>query len=572
MVAELDLKTGKFTKGVSNAVGSLDKLAKKTASSRAVAVGLGVGLEKAATAGARAVADFVGDGLQSLADLETATVSVDGAIKQMGLTGKVTSAQIAAWANQIESDIGAAFDDKEITAAAATLLRFGKVTPANLQPALQVMTDLATKTGSIESAASLLAKALVDPANAAGKLARSGVVLTEAQKKELVSLTTLDKKEQERYKSLLKTDKKAATRYKAQQIANKQTKAQAFLIKELAKVTTGAAAASQGPYARSLSVLKDVTEDAQRALATGLLPVIEKVRDMLSKELAKPETLQKIKDFGRDLSDGFTKLVDFVTKLPWDTIKNALGTARDAAKGIVDAFLGLPTWVQTAVITGWGLNKLSGGLVGDLVSELGKGLIRGVLGITAGVVHLTAGTVTGGGAGGAGGTSLLGAAGLLAAPAAVGATGLIINQGVTDQATALKAKTIDFAGSATDAALANAIKGVRENLQSQGLNPFNAKGETANVLNILIAEQNRRWAQPLASFSTLPSHIQELSRTVMRGASDTTRAVKDKDLDVTVNTTVKNGFYVNGRLFGAAIDRTTSSVQNGSGVLHNGAN
>jgi hypothetical protein len=71
----------------------------------------------------------------------------------MGLTGAVTGRQVATWANEIEASVGRAFDDKAITAAATTLIRFGKVTTANLRPALVVMTDLATKTGDIDSAA-----------------------------------------------------------------------------------------------------------------------------------------------------------------------------------------------------------------------------------------------------------------------------------------------------------------------------------------------------------------------------------------------------------------------------------
>ena len=54
---------------------------------------------------------------------------------------------------------------------------------------------------------------------------------------------------------------------------------------------------------------------------------------------------------------------------------------------------------RTAVLTGWGLNKLTGGALGSIVTELGKGLIKGVLGMTAGVVHIKAGTVTGAGGG-----------------------------------------------------------------------------------------------------------------------------------------------------------------------------
>ena len=74
----------------------------------------------------------VKSGLANLATLESAIASVDGAISQMGLTGKLTGAQVAAWSNEIESSIGAAFDDKDIIAATENIIRYGKVSEANL--------------------------------------------------------------------------------------------------------------------------------------------------------------------------------------------------------------------------------------------------------------------------------------------------------------------------------------------------------------------------------------------------------------------------------------------------------
>jgi hypothetical protein len=62
---------------------------------------------------------------------------------------------------------------------------------------------------------------------------------------------------------------------------------------------------------------------------------------------------------------------------------------------LLQAFTSLPPWVQTAVITGWGLNKLTGGALGSIVGELGKGLIKGVLGMNAGVVNINAAAVRG---------------------------------------------------------------------------------------------------------------------------------------------------------------------------------
>jgi hypothetical protein len=315
------------------------------------------------------LAAAVKTGLDDLKTLETATTSVDGAIRQMGLTGKVTGAQVAGWANEIEASIGAAFDDKAITAATATLIRFGKVTPGNLRPAMQVITDLATKTGSVDSAATLLAKALADPTKAAGKLARSGVVLTKQQ--------------QDQIKAFMK--------------AGKTAQAQKVILDSLTKTTKGAAAASQGPYERALSVLADVSEDARKALAEGFLPVIERVATVLSKKLADPAVIADIRSFGQSVAGFFDKAVTFAEQIDWSSIGTAMKLTGQGAKAAYDLFNGMPDWVKQAALTGWGLNKLTGGALTGIVGELGKGLIKGVLGMNAGVVNINAGVVNGGG-------------------------------------------------------------------------------------------------------------------------------------------------------------------------------
>lgn len=345
------------------------------------------------------VAAGVRSGIQSLADLEDATTAVTGALVTAGHQGEVTAAQVATWANDIERDIGAAFDDKDIVSATATLIRFGKVTPANLRPAMEVMTDLAVKTGSVESASTLLAKALADPEKAAGKLARAGVVLTKEQQKQI--------------KAMVKAGDTAG--------------AQALILDTLAKSTEGAAAASQGPYRRSLAVLADVTEDAQRALGEGFLPVITKVADLLQGELAKPSTIANIREFGKNLASGLDNLISIAKSLPWGAIGTSLQVAGTGAKTILTAFAGLPPWVQTAVLTSWGLNKLTGGALGSIVGQLGSGLIKGILGMNAGVVNINAGVVNGGGGvpgvpgGKGGGGSILGKIGGAILPVTIAA-------------------------------------------------------------------------------------------------------------------------------------------------------
>jgi hypothetical protein len=107
------------------------------------------------------------------------------------------------------------------------------------------------------------------------------------------------------------------------------------------------------------------------------------VSQQLQEKLSDPAVIRGIEQFGVGLADGFEQALAFAQRIPWATIGEAM----------------LPPWVQTAVITGWGLNKLTGGALGGIVGELGKGLIKGVLGMNAGVVNARAGVVNVTGAG-----------------------------------------------------------------------------------------------------------------------------------------------------------------------------
>ena len=318
-------------------------------------------------------------GLDSLAEREGVISATNAAIRAQGKDAKVTAGEIRNWSEELERATGAAVDDKAIQASANTLIRFGVLSHDTFQRALRDATDLGAglKTGP-EAGAKLLGKALADPAKAMGALKKAGIVLTDAETK--------------RIKQLIK--------------GNKVQAAQVVLLEAVEKRYKGAAKASAGPYQRALNLLADASEDAKMALAEGFLPVLEKVADKLSTGLSDPKTMDAIRSGGKAVAGFLDDAFEVAAKIPWGSIADAMQMAGTGAKAIFDVFAGLPPWVQTAVLTGWGLNKLSGGAIGGIVGELGKGLIKGVLGMNAGVVNINAGVVNGGGGiGGAAGTA-----------------------------------------------------------------------------------------------------------------------------------------------------------------------
>lgn len=403
LVASLELQD-KFSKTVAKANAGIGQLEGRfgdlgNTARRGVATAA-TNLTRIGVVAAGAIGVAVKQGIDSLIELEKVNAGTESALRASGLASTVSAAQIREWANAVETATGAAIDDKAIQDATNILIRLGDIAADNIQPAMAVVTDLgaAMKTDTV-SAAKQLAKALADPTKAAGRLSRAGVTLTKEQQK------------------LIETFVEAGDKAGAQRV----------ILDALAKTTAGAAAATQGPYQRALSLLADAAEDAKMALAEGFLPVITRVAEKLNGILSDPRALEQIRSFGRTLADAFDGLLLAVERLPWAQIGDSLKLAGAGAKAVLGAFTALPPWVQTAVLTGWGLNKLTGGALSSIVGELGKGLIKGVLGIQALNVTVMGKTVTfpgGGGLPGGAKGGLPGGAAPVAAAGGIGAAGL----------------------------------------------------------------------------------------------------------------------------------------------------
>lgn len=165
--------------------------------------------------------------------------------------------------------------------------------------------------------------------------------------------------------------------------------------------------------------------DAAIEIGTALLP---EMTDLASTGVGWLTTHRAdIRGFAQDFAGAFREGISWLTSLDWSQITNTLSGLGGIGKGLLEAFLGMPPWVQTAVLTGWGLNKLSGGALGSLIGALGVGIIKGVLNMNAGVVNINAARVVGpggpgvpGGPGGGGGKfPFLPVAGALTIPLAL---------------------------------------------------------------------------------------------------------------------------------------------------------
>jgi TP901 family phage tail tape measure protein len=144
-----------------------------------------------------------------------------------------------------------------------------------------------------------------------------------------------------------------------------------------------------------LQRLKALAIDAGITIGDKLLPKITPLAERAVKFL---DTHQPdIERFGDKIAGAFDKAVSLAEKIPWAQMGAGLEIAATWAGNLMDVFTSMPPEVQTTIIALAALNKLSGGAISGVVGELGKGLIKGVLGMNAGVVNIKAGVVNGGG-------------------------------------------------------------------------------------------------------------------------------------------------------------------------------
>jgi hypothetical protein len=417
LIAALELQD-KFSKPLQNAdrqLGGFERRLDTMGRGVSTAVGniarIGAG---AAVAGIGILAVNIKAGVDSLNELENVTIATNTVLKSTkGISGQ-TAAGIRDLSEEYE-DLNATMDDKVIQSGANMLLTFTNIREKAFEPALEAALNMNEAMGGgpegLQGTIIQVGKALNDPIKGVTALRRVGVQLSKQQEDQIKVLVEQN------------------DLYGAQQII-------------LDELTTqfGGRFVNAGKAAETQSArVADKVEDVQKALAGPLMPAIDRARGKLIDFLGSPEVLAGADRLGtaiaelftdKNLDRGASMVEDFIAKLttadftavtsglgnvastvgglPWEAIGSAATLLGTGARALLDTFTSMPPWVQTAVLTGWGLNKLTGGALGGIVGELGKGLIKGVLGMNAGVVNINAATVNGGPGGVPGGGTSFG--------------------------------------------------------------------------------------------------------------------------------------------------------------------
>ena len=464
LVASLELKD-KFSKTAAAANASLSGLERKTStlskigSQASAGVGSAVrNIKLIGLAAAGAIAVAIKQGLDSLASIQKEEVQTQTVLKSTaGIAGQ-TFATITARSKEWSAAIGV--NQEDVQHLQNVLLTFTNIGPTIFDETTTAALNLSQALGQdLQSSAVQLGKAINDPIKGMTALRRVGVSFTAEQ----------------------------VAQVKAMVKAGKTLDAQRLILRELNTEFGGSAEAFGKTAAGQFEIFKQNVQAAERQLATAFLPLLLKLGQEANKILGDKGVQEGIKNFGSSLAGGISDFVDILKGLPWGSIGSAFKLMGSGAKFALDAFKSAPPWLQTAVLTGWGLNKLTGGALGKIAVTLGSDVLGSFIkrgGTPA--TPLFVADVTGGSGKVLGGGAPVAAAagkGLLATVvpyALVAAGGIVIGKEV---AQAINANTINPAKAGEQAAFQQNLVNNQQDLTGlqKSLDAINSQLNTSDV-------------------------------------------------------------------------------------------
>ena len=275
--------------------------------------------------------------------------------------------------------------------------------------------------------------------------------------------------------------------------ASAKAQANYAIILEDSKKAQGDFARTSDGLANSQRRLQARLSNTAATLGNALTPVVAKLAGKLDNLLVKNQPA--IEKFGAALPKAFDQLVGIAERLPWQAIGSSLELAGKGSQAVLTAFTSMPDWVQTAVLTGWGLNKLTGGALGSIAGTLTKSLFGQIRGATAATPVFTK-EVGLGGAGGAPGVppgTGWGLGGFLLRASVFGAVALAAAEGLVELEKSIDG--VDFAARKTGHNLLDNLFGGGKRPEGAAtpigqFNPANRGGVPVKVTN---ADEVQEW-------------------------------------------------------------------------------
>jgi hypothetical protein len=422
LIAALELQD-KFTGPARKAEASLDRLDKKTVTLGQAGVSAGRGIGSLAQ-GLAGIAAGIG-AYRLIKNTITAASDLNEETSKSAVVFGKSAAAVQKFADSAAS-IGLA-KSEALGAAGAFGNMFNTIGLAQKESAdmsvtmVQLASDMASFNN--EDPSEMLLKLRSGLAGEAEPLRRYGVLLSEAAVKQFAYNSGLAKTG-----TALTEAQKVQARYG---LILKQTNIQQG---DFLRTSTG--------LANQQRILKANFANVSATLGTALLPSLSKTVIKLNEFLIANQA--SVGNFAEKLPAVFDKLMSIVDRIPFGAIGESFKLMAFGANALLDAFVALPPWVQTAVLTGWGLNKLTGGGLGSIAGQIvgagAKALLQkiGLMTIQAGVVNVSGGvgggpatgtvTKTGGGLLGKIGTVALVAGDVALVAEVVKLSGDLVNQ------------------------------------------------------------------------------------------------------------------------------------------------
>ena len=134
--------------------------------------------------------------------------------------------------------------------------------------------------------------------------------------------------------------------------------------------------------ASQIQLMKNNLTDVGITIGSAVLPKITEMTGKFADFLNQDDVQAAIKEFAAGIPGVIDDLVEIAKGIPWGAIGSAATLMGQGAKALLQAFTSLPPWIQTAVLTGWGLNKLTGGALGGIGKIIGQSVFGRLRGTT----------------------------------------------------------------------------------------------------------------------------------------------------------------------------------------------
>lgn len=125
-----------------------------------------------------------------------------------------------------------------------------------------------------------------------------------------------------------------------------------------------------------MAILKNTLTDVAITVGSKLLPKITPLIKRLADFINLPKTQGQIGDFATKLADGFEKMAAEIQKIDFGPIIDGLKLSAQIAGKVIDIFKALPGPLQAALVGGFALNKVTGGLGTSIAKDVGGALLN----------------------------------------------------------------------------------------------------------------------------------------------------------------------------------------------------